>query len=828
MTSGDKAFDNIPDTTHSSSAVIELPLIITDEDVIFPQREHKITILDALNEKSAQAALAKSQNVIIALAKQSVDADNLLDHLHAVGTETTLTSHDRFTTVVQGQHRVELLEIVQEDPYVIVRARRIPATTLNQTIASRYINKIDRLFSRLLALNPHITENQHTYIRSITDPDLLADTIGALVNVLSPEERQQILEQTELIPRLEFVVTLLERKIHDQSIQREVDHTVQETIKRTQRETYLREQMRVIQEELGEDDLYQQELNELYDGIHAVRLPDETYEKAMKEFKRLSMMNPMMPEAPVIRTYIDWLISVPWKTKSRDNLDLDNAEKTLNEDHYGLEKIKDRILEHIAVRKLAKDKMKSPILCFVGPPGVGKTSLGQSIASALGRKFIRISLGGIRDEAEIRGHRRTYIGAMPGRIIQAMKRAGTINPVFMLDEIDKLTEDYRGDPAAALLEVLDPEQNHEFSDHYLEVPYDLSNVLFIATANELYPLPEALEDRLEIIEFRGYTEEEKLEIARRYLIPKQLKAHGIEKQGIIFQNDAITRIIRQYTMEAGVRNLEREIANVCRKITRLIATKKHHPKRITPNLVAKYLGSPYILESRVNREDLVGLVTGLVWTSAGGDIQLIEVSLLPGKGNLMLTGQLGDVLQESAQTALSYVRSRANEFDIPHDDFENYDIHIHMPEGSVPKDGPSAGITLAIALISAFTERVVHSEFAMTGEVTLRGHVLAIGGVKEKVLAARRNRIANVILPKANDKDLTDIPRQALKDLNIIFVQHMDEIIDLVLGAAPEVRQRDLDAGEEDDEGEYSAEAEPDNIQAETRPKPKKSARNAD
>lgn len=794
MTTGDHAYDNVNETNADESNIVELPLIITMNHVVFPKREVLIELRDEPNELASRDAMKGDHRLISTLWNPHEDGDTLLEQIHTTGTEITARSYSdaHHTLLAQGQHRVRIIEIVQEEPYPVARAEIIHSARQRVSGVARQVRRIQHLYDQLHEFDEYIGENS-TYISGIKDPFMLTDAIGALVHSLTPDDQQYILEESDIQQRLEFVEAALQNAIQAQEIRAEVDRNVEASMTRSQRETYLREQLRIIQEELGEEDAYQDELDELYDAIQSVKMPDEAYEKAMKEFKRLTMMSPMMPEAPVIRSYIDWLISVPWKTRSRDNLDLNNAERTLNADHFGLEKVKERILEHIAVRKLARDRMKNPILCFVGPPGVGKTSLGKSIASALGRKFVRISLGGVRDEAEIRGHRRTYIGALPGRIIQTMKRAGTINPVFMLDEIDKIAEDYRGDPAAALLEVLDPEQNHEFSDHYLEVPYDLSKVMFIATANELYTLPEALEDRLEIIEFRGYTEEEKLEIAKRYLIPKQLNSHGIDKERIMFQNDAILLIIRQYTMEAGVRNLERELANVCRKITRLIATKQKHPRRITPKLVTKYLGPPYILESRVNREDLVGLATGLVWTSAGGDIQLIEVSLLPGKGNLMLTGQLGDVLQESAQTALSYMRSRASEFNVPSDDFENYDIHIHMPEGSVPKDGPSAGITLATSLISAFTERKVRSDFAMTGEVTLRGHILPIGGVKEKVLAARRNRITNVILPGANEKDLTEIPKQALKDLNIIFVDHMDQLIDLVLDAAPEIRQRDVD-----------------------------------
>jgi ATP-dependent Lon protease len=498
------------------------------------------------------------------------------------------------------------------------------------------------------------------------------------------------------------------------------------------------------------------------------------------------------------------LAGLPWAQQSEDNLDLTHAQRVLDAEHFGLPKVKERILEYIAVRKLAASKMSSPVLCFVGPPGVGKTSLGKSIATALGREFVRVSLGGVRDEAEIRGHRRTYIGALPGRVIQTMRRAGTVNPVFILDEIDKLGMDFRGDPAASLLEVLDPEQNSAFSDHYLEVPYDLSKVIFITTANELDPIPPALQDRLEIIEFPGYTEEEKLAIARQFLVPKQMDSHGLSHLKVTFDKPALKMLIRSYTYEAGVRNLNREIASVSRKIARLVAEKKPYPSRITVRRVGDYLGPPHYLGTLLNEEDAMGIATGLVWTAYGGDVQIIEVSILPGKGTLLMTGQLGDVLQESAQAALSYMRSRADEFDVPHDDFESYDVHVHMPEGSVPKDGPSAGVTLATAIISAFTERMVRSNYAMTGEITLRGKILPVGGIKEKVLAARRARIKNIILPTQNRKDLLDVSKEALDDLHIYFVDNMQQVLDRVLLAAPP-GGRKRDATRKEDEKDTEA-----------------------
>jgi ATP-dependent Lon protease len=547
-------------------------------------------------------------------------------------------------------------------------------------------------------------------------------------------------------------------------------------------------------------------MEELRHKIEKKALPDVVRAKVEREMGRLGTMPPMAPEVGVIRTYLDWILDLPWIEKSEDQLDVAGAEAQLDADHYGLEKVKERILEYIAVKKIAADSMRAPILCFVGPPGTGKTSIGKSIATALGREFIRISLGGVRDEAEIRGHRRTYIGAMPGRVIQAMRRAGTINPLFMLDEIDKIGQDFRGDPAAALLEVLDPEQNYAFSDHYLDLDYDLSNVLFITTANMLDPIPEALEDRMEVIEFPGYLEEEKIKIARQFLIVKQLKQHGISDAGVKFEDSALKLLIRRYTYEAGVRNLEREIANVCRKIARRVAEQKEYPTRVDDKKVLELIGPPRMSEELMREEDEVGVVTGLAWTSVGGDIMHVEVNLMPGKGGLTLTGQLGDVMQESAQAALTYLRSQSEALEIDDEVFEKVDIHIHLPEGAVPKDGPSAGITMATALASAFTDRPVRRDIAMTGEITLRGRVLAIGGLREKALAGRRAGIMTVIVPRKNENNLEDIPEQMREEMKFILVDRMPEVLDAALyPATDETRarmQRWLERDEEEDEEE--------------------------
>jgi len=789
---------DIPNATPSVDGTFELPLVILDDHVIFPAIFTIIPIEASATFKAVLNA-AEQGNTLIAVKRREQPLDeSLLGSVHRVGTEIapgqiTNSRPDTPHIMVEGRRRVEIIDIRHDEHFLMATVKPIDELDMQSTEIESLITAVVELFNHSSQYHETLPDHAVDYIMEIEDASQLSDTIASTIP-LRANELQKLLEQTDIEKRLEQLALMLTRELQENEIREEVHHRLQDEMAENHREMYLREQMRVIQQELGELDVFQKEILEISDKITQAKMPREAHDKAMKELSRLNVIPPMSPESGVIHTYIDWLLTIPWDAVSQDNLDLEKAEEILNQAHYGLEKVKARIIEYIAVLKLADENMKSPILCFVGPPGVGKTSLGQSIADALGRKFLRVSLGGVRDEAEIRGHRRTYIGALPGRIIQQMQRAETTNPVFMLDEIDKMTSDFRGDPASALLEVLDPEQNSEFTDHYLEVPYDLSRVTFITTANDLYGIPEALEDRLEVIDFKGYTEEEKIQIARRFLIPKQLKANGVSEHGIQFQTSALEHVIRHYTYESGVRNLEREIATICRKIAKLVATNRKHPKRITPALIEKYLGPPQVVDTRINRDDTVGIVTGLVWTPVGGDIQTIEVSLVPGKGNLTLTGQLGEVLQESAQIALSYLRSRADDFDIPVDDFDNYDIHVHMPEGAVPKDGPSAGITLATALISAFTEQKIRSTFAMTGELTLRGHVLPIGGVVEKVMAARRQNIPNVILPKDNEKDIVDIPKPVQKDITIQFVEDMQQVIDLVLLDPPDQRQRDIDA----------------------------------
>jgi ATP-dependent Lon protease len=809
-TAGEFAFDAIENAKPDDDGLIELPLVLAVEEVILP---HTITPLpldfdEIPSVEAAQHAMEKRQTAIYVNHHHKDKDKPLIEQFERIGTEVAIidiTESQVTMLVVQGRRRVEIVELVQEEPFPIVRARVIEEMVQDKDKLKRAAADALSLFGELAERSETINPDIEDYIFAIDDNAEMVDLLASTVD-LTTAERQDLLNERKIDVRFEKVVEYLERELGAMDVRDDVNNQVQDEISRVQREMYLREQMRVIQMELGEGEGFDRDLGQLREQILAAKLPEEANKQALRELQRLSIMSPLSPEASVIRTYIDWMLELPWHNASKDNLNLTHAEKVLNREHFGLEKVKERVLEHIAVRKMAGSDMKTPILCFVGPPGVGKTSLGKSIAEALGREFVRMSLGGVRDEAEIRGHRRTYIGALPGRIVQTMKRAGTVNPVFMLDEIDKMSEDYRGDPAAALLEVLDPEQNNEFADHYLELPYDLSKVLFIATANELYPLPEALEDRMEIIEFRAYTEEEKLEIAKRFLIPKQLKANGLTRRGIKFMDNALLHIIRHYTLEAGVRNLEREIANVCRKLARQAAMRRKYPRRLTAQIVEKNLGAPYLIESQLTKEDSIGLVIGLVWTSGGGDIQIIEAALLPGKGVLTLTGSLGDVLQESAQIAHNYMRSQAFDLDVPDEDFENFDVHIHMPEGAVPKDGPSAGITLAIAVISVFTERKIRNDWAMTGEVTLRGHVLSVGGVKEKVLAARRRNIKNIILPADNEKDLVDIPKVALREMNIKFVRNMQEVMDIVLLEAPEVRERDLQDEEDEKESDDGSE----------------------
>ena len=797
-TKQNRDFAAIQSVEPGSDGSFELPLLVLDDRVVFPQVMSLVPITTEENFQALSYAQEHQQTLIVVKQQSALNGGRIAQHIHEIGTEIAPSQlseayGENAHVLVQGRRRVRITAVDAAAPFPVAQALAVEEQLhITERVESLCASLLD-LFKHSSRYLESVPDSVVKYILALKDPSQLCDTLAA-ITPLEPDQLQTLLEEFDVAQRLEQLSVAVSADLQDSQLHDEVHSRLQDEIAANQREMYLREQMRIIQQELGDGDIFQQELRELSERIQDANLPADIHEKAMKELSRLGVIPPMSPESGVIHTYLDRLLTLPWHITSEENLDLQHAEDILDGAHYGLKKVKTRIIEHIAVRKLARDKMKSPILCFVGPPGVGKTSLGKSIADALGCKFLRISLGGVRDEAEIRGHRRTYIGSMPGRILQQMERAETVNPVFMLDEIDKMSADFRGDPASALLEVLDPEQNQHFVDHYLEVAYDLSKVTFITTANDLYSIPEALEDRLEVIEFKGYPEEEKIEIARRFLIPKQLEANGISSAGPSFSKVSLQHIIRHFTYESGVRNLEREIAKICRKIARQLASERNHPRRMSPTIVEKYLGPPQVLDSRVNRADAIGIVSGLVWTPNGGDIQTIEVSLSPGKGNLMLTGQLGDVLQESAHIALSYLRSRAQDFDLPAEDFDNYDIHIHMPEGAVQKDGPSAGVTLAVALVSAFSECRARSDYAMTGEITLRGHVLPVGGVVEKVLAARRRNVPQIILPKDNRKDLRDLSRSVKKDVSVIFIEDMQEALDLILHDPPPRRQRDIEA----------------------------------
>ncbi len=808
---GMNEFYTIHDAEPDVDGIIFRPVIPLRGMIIFPK---VISPLPLVNPAARAAIEAAHRATAITVSLLDPDRPEFApDNIFKVGVEIAIGRTIRLpdemqSALVQGRRRVEILEITQTEPFWIAKARILEEPNTETDNTEALMQTVLTMFQRAVEMNDHVPEEVLLYALNAETPGWLADLIASTL-ALTLEDRQSLLETLDAEARLHRVAELLNEEINVLELKDEITSQVQLEMDRSQREMYLREQMRVIQDELGEGDFFQQELDEVRQQIADAQLPPDIQEKALKELQRLAIMTPLAPEVGMVRTYIDWITSLPWAKQSADQLDLQRAQEILDREHYGLPRVKERILEYIAVRKVLASRVPppkpegetpeaepasepeppkrsaSPILCFVGPPGVGKTSLGKSIAAALGRSFVRVSLGGVRDEAEIRGHRRTYIGALPGRVIQTMRRAGTVNPVFVLDEIDKLGADFRGDPAAALLEILDPEQNHAFSDHYLDVPYDLSKVFFITTANELDPLPPALLDRLEVIELNGYTEEEKIAIARQFLIPRQLEEHGLENLPLQFETAALQTVIREYTYEAGVRNLNREIANVCRKITRLVAEEKKIPRRVTAKLVRQFLGVPPFDEMRANDTDAVGVATGLAWTPYGGDMLTIEVQVLPGKGTLMMTGSLGDVMQESAQAAMSYLRSIAEGLDIPHDDFEDFDVHVHIPEGAVPKDGPSAGITLAMAMISAFTERPLRHEFAMTGEVTLRGKILPVGGIKEKVLAARRARVFKVLLPKGNEKDLEEIPKEALADMQIDFVESMEQVIQHVLCEPP-------------------------------------------
>jgi len=771
------------------------PLIPLRDIVIFPAMVTPLFVGRPRSIQALEAANAEQRLIFLTTQRDPRIDDPLQNDLYEVGVigqiiQLLKLPDGTVKVLIEGKERARIVSLEERPECLYAKVVMEEELLADSDEIEALSRSVLAAFESYINLSKKIPPEMYSSIAGITAAGRLADAIIPQLNV-KVSDKQQIMEQINPLLRLESLLTLLEHELQILGIEKKIRSRVKSQMERSQKEYYLNEQMRAIQKELGEKDDFKQELRELEERINTVGLSKEAKEKALAELRKLKLMSPMSAEATVVRNYIDWIVSIPWKKASKDRHDLLRAEKILDEDHYGLKKVKERILEYLAVQAQVK-KIKGPIICLLGPPGVGKTSLGRSIAKALERKFVRISLGGVRDEAEIRGHRRTYIGAMPGKIIHGMRKTGVINPVFLLDEIDKMSTDFRGDPSSALLEVLDPEQNHTFGDHFLDVEYDLSAVMFIATANSLHTIPRALFDRMEIIRVEGYTEEEKLHIARRYLIPKQLEVHGFPPQQIKFSNSAIYEIIRYYTREAGVRNLEREIAAICRKLTRRLLAAQTSKKAVTvtSRQVGSYLGVHTYSYGALEIENMIGIATGLAWTSVGGETLTIETTILPGSGKLTVTGKLGEVMRESSQAALSYIRSRWQGLSLEKDFYQRLDIHIHIPEGATPKDGPSAGITMATALASALTGRPVDRSLAMTGEITLRGRVLAIGGLKEKLLAAKRAGITRVLIPEENRKDLTEIPASVQRGITIIPVSHMDQVLTAAL-LAPTATQEE-------------------------------------
>ena len=764
----------------------EYPVMPLRNTVLFPQqvipiyigRERSLKLINDLDPK-------KRYIVVVAQEDGSIEDPKSSD-LYAYGTLAQVLKvfdmpDNSKSAIVQGISRVKILDYTNQEPYFFAAVESMEDEPITDGLeVDALAANLRQAFDELMKVAPNLTEEHSGMLKNIQKPNRLTDRAISVITI-SNQEKQEILEELNVKKRIEKALNLISREIQRIKLGEEIQSEVHDEITKTQREYYLREQMKAIKKELGEDE-GSVELKELEDKLKAAKMPEDADKVAMKELDRLSRIPTQSPEYNVSRTYIEWLSELPWSESTDDRIDLKEAMKILDDDHYGLDKVKERIIEYLAVRNLKQKKdpdgrVKGPILCFGGPPGVGKTSLGKSIARSMGRKFVRLSLGGVRDEAEIRGHRRTYIGALPGRIIQSIKKAGTNNPVFMLDEIDKLGADFRGDPSSALLEVLDPEQNHSFSDHYLEVDFDLSNVMFISTANYQDAIPPALRDRMEILEFTGYIEDEKVQIAKRHIVPKQVKENGLTKEDVTFDAGSVQELIRSYTREAGVRNLEREIANVLRKVARELVEEETKKTKITKAKVGEYLGAPRFHSELAERTTKPGVVTGLAWTAAGGDILFIESTKMKGKGRLTLTGQLGDVMKESATAGLTFVRSHAEEFGLDPDFNENTDIHIHVPAGAIPKDGPSAGVSMVTSLVSLLSGIPVKKKLAMTGEITLRGSVLPIGGVKEKVTAAHRAGIKEVILPDHNRKDLEDVPEHVAKDLTFHFAKEINDVL---------------------------------------------------
>lgn len=763
----------------------ELPLVPIRDIVLFPNMILPLFVGRETSISAIDYALTKERLVVFATQKDMNEESPSTEGIFSIGTVGSITRmlklpDGRVKILVQGLSRVKIKEYKQSQPFFLVTVENIPEVQVEETVeVQALVRTAKEQVEKVISMGKAIQPDAVILIENITDPGKIADIIVTNYG-LKTTELQTFLETAEPVERLKKVIEMQNKEIELLTIQAKIQSQAREEMGKVQREYFLREQLKAIKNELGEIDEKERDINEFREKIKKANMPKDVEEEAQHQLSRLEMMHPDSAEASIVRTYLEWLVDLPWKKHTKENIDIKHARNVLDEDHYDLEKVKDRILEYLSVRRL-KEMAKGPILCFVGPPGVGKTSLGKSIARALNRKFVRMSLGGIRDEAEIRGHRRTYIGAMPGRIIQGIKQAGTNNPIFMLDEIDKVGTDFRGDPSSALLEVLDPEQNYAFSDNYLSVPYDLSNVLFITTANVIDPIPPALRDRMEIITLSGYTDEEKLRIAKKFIIPRQEEETGVGKDKVIFDDDAILFIINNYTREAGLRNLEREIAAVFRKIAQKIAEDENPPFHITKEVVRKFLGVPKVPPEELITKDEVGVATGLAWTPYGGDVLNIEVTTMKGKGRLTLTGQLGDVMKESAMAAVSYLRANAKQLGINASAFDRLDIHIHIPAGAIPKDGPSAGITMAVAAASALTGKKVSKDYAMTGEITLRGNVLPIGGLKEKSLAALRAKIFKVIIPQGNKPDLEEIPDYIKEKIKFIPITHVRDVLDMLL-----------------------------------------------
>ncbi|HHX95467.1 MAG TPA: endopeptidase La [Clostridia bacterium] len=758
----------------------ELPLLPLRGVVVFP---YMVIHLDVGREKSVRAideAMTQGRVIFLAMQKEAQTDEPEVEDIFTTGTVAEVKQllklpGGTIRVLVEGLNRAEIEDFTQEDPYFRVVVSDLVEKEEKTPEIEALMRALVETFENYVKVSKRISPETVVSVVTIEEPSRFADVIASQLT-LKVADKQAILETRDVSERLELLYKILTNEMEILELERQISTRVRKQMEKSQKEYYLREQIKAIQKELGDKEDRASEAQELREKIEQAKMPKATKEKALQEVDRLEKMPPMVAEAVVVRNYIDWLLALPWAKSTRDRLNIEEAEAILDADHYGLKDVKERIIEYLAIRKLAK-KIKGPILCFVGPPGVGKTSLAQSVARALQRKFVRISLGGVRDEAEIRGHRRTYVGALPGRIIQGMKQAGSKNPVFLMDEIDKMSNDFRGDPSSALLEVLDPEQNHSFSDHFIEVPFDLSKVLFITTANVEYAIPRPLLDRMEVIYLPGYTEQEKLQIAIRHLVPKQIDEHGLNNSQLEISENALRKIIREYTREAGVRNLERQLATICRKAARDIVAGNTKKILVTSKTLEKYLGIPRFRFGVAEDKDQVGVATGLAWTDSGGEVLSVEASIIPGKGNVMLTGKLGDVMKESAQAGISYIRSRVDELGIDPEFYTKYDVHIHLPEGAIPKDGPSAGITMATAVISSLTGKPIKKEVAMTGEITLRGRVLPVGGIKEKVLAAHRAGIKTLILPRENEKNLEEIPKQVKRKIEFVLVDHLDDVL---------------------------------------------------